>query len=299
MLANRSKKRLLTDPELDTRIDDAADQAFSAEYGDAPLTELTVVIAAYNEAGAVGGVIDDMPEKVCGLAVTTLVVTDGCSDDTAAVARRHGALVCEVPANRGQGAALRLGYRIARERGARYIATTDADGQYDLGELPGLVQPLLDDRADFVTGSRKLGYYEVTDHVRRHGVHIFAKIVTLLTGQHITDTSFGMRAMRAEITGVITLKQQQYQSSELLIGVLTHNFRVLEVAGTFKKRAAGKSKKGNNLIYGARYGRVVLGTWLRERRVARGNLRDHGSRLPPALNRPSAAPDDESTPTAD
>jgi hypothetical protein len=63
----------------------------------------------------------------------------------------------------------------------------------------------------------------------------------------------------------VTLAQPQYQSAELLIGVLARGFRVLEQPMTMRPRTAGRSKKGNSLVYGWSYARVVLGTWLRER----------------------------------
>ena len=74
--------------------------------------------------------------------------------------------------------------------------------------------------------------------------------------------------MRAEILGQVTLTQPQYQSSELLIGVLAKGYRVVEVPMTMRRRTEGRSKKGGNLVYGARYARVVLGTWWRERASA-------------------------------
>src|SRR5262249_12616735 len=157
-----------------------------------------------------------------------LVVVDGCTDGTAAVARRCGARVCQLPLNRGQGAALRLGYALARRGGARYIVTTDADGQYDMAELPLLLQPLIDNEADFVTGSRALGREETSDPVRHLGVRLFARLASMLTRQRLTDTSFGFRAMNAQLTGVVTLTQAQYQASELLLGVISHGYRVLE-----------------------------------------------------------------------
>jgi hypothetical protein len=70
--------------------------------------------------------------------------------------------------------------------------------------------------------------------------------------------------MRAEVTGAVTLNQPQYQSSELLLGVLSHGFRVLEVPATMNLRSAGSTKKGRNLVYGRRYARAMIGTWLRE-----------------------------------
>jgi len=167
-------------------------------------------------------------------------------------------------ANRGQGAALRLGYRVARDHGATYVVTTDADGQYAVADMPAVLTPLLEDRADFVTGSRILGHQQTRDRVRRTGVHVFAWLATVLTGHRHTDTSFGLRAMRAEVTGAVTLNQPQYQSSELLLGVVSHGYRVLEVPAMMNLRSAGSSKKGRNLVYGRRYARAMIGTWLRE-----------------------------------
>jgi glycosyltransferase involved in cell wall biosynthesis len=224
-----------------------------------------VLIAAYNEEDSIPSVLSRSPEISCGLAVDTLVVVDGATDDTAAVALRHGALTCVAPHNRGQGAALRLGYRLAAARGASYIVTTDADGQYDMSELPLLLRPLIEDRADFVTGSRRLGRTESKDLVRRAGTYAFAWLVSAMTGQRITDTSFGFRGMKAEVPNSVLLRQRQYQSSELLVGVLSRGYRVLEQPMTMRARIAGRSKKGNNLWYGFRYSRVVIGTWMRER----------------------------------
>jgi glycosyltransferase involved in cell wall biosynthesis len=256
--------------QADGDVDGAALEAMRAVYGDraTKLPPIALVIAAYNEEGAIGPVIEQLPATACGLATEVIVVADGCADATVKEADVAGAIVCDVPVNRGQGAALRLGYRIAREGGAQYIVTTDADGQYNPAEIESLIAPIVEGRADFVTGSRRMGSEETKDPVRKAGVRFFALLVSTLTGQNISDTTFGLRAMRAEVTGAVLLAQQQYQASELLIGVITHGFRVLEVPATIHKRAVGQSKKGHNLVYGLRFMRVVLGTWLRERRRA-------------------------------
>jgi hypothetical protein len=252
----------------DETIDAAAATAFLTDNGDkaANLPPVAVVIAAFNEEGVVGSVIDALPVKLCGLETVAIVVSDGSKDGTAAEAKAHGALVCDVPVNRGQGAALRLGYRLAREGGAAYIVTTDADGQYNPDEMDRVLAPVVAGDADFVTGSRKLGSQETKDPVRRLGTWVFAVTISMLTGQRITDSSFGLRAMRSEVTGAVRLEQPQYQSSELLIAVLTHGFRVAEVPATIHRRKVGESKKGHNAVYGLHYAGVVLGTWLRERR---------------------------------
>jgi glycosyltransferase involved in cell wall biosynthesis len=264
----------------DAAIDADALQTVAAAYGEraSKLPPVALVIAAYNEEGGVGPVVEALPRTLCGLAAEVIVVADGCADATAKEADAAGAIVADVPVNRGQGAALRLGYRIARDGGAQYIITTDADGQYNSAEMPSLLQPILDGKADFVTGSRRLGSEETKDPIRKAGVRFFAALVSTLTGQKIGDTTFGMRAMRAEVTGAVQLEQPQYQASELLIGVITHGYKLLEVPATIHKRAVGESKKGqnplynlhipglNNVFYGSRFMRVVLGTWWRESR---------------------------------
>ena len=260
----RLKLRPPLDPYPD-EVDTASVGVFTEAEGEVRFAPVVVVIAAYNEEDGIGGVLDTVPSSCCGLPVDTLVVVDGCTDSTAEVARHRGARVCEAATNRGQGAALRLGYALARQGGARYIVTTDADGQYDIDELPLLLRPLIDDEADFVTGSRVLGRQETTDPVRHLGVHVFARLASLLTRRALTDTSFGFRSLRAEITGAVTLAQAQYQASELLVGVIAHGYRVLEQPMTMRARSAGESKKGNNLVYGMRYARVLVGTWWRER----------------------------------
>lgn len=242
--------------------------AFGREYPDVKLARLVVVIAAFNEVANIGAVLDEVPEQIADLPVSLLVMDDGSTDETAQVARRHGAPVCRLSVNRGHGVALRLGYRIAREAGASYIATLDGDGQWDPADLPAMVGIVEADGADFVLGSRQLGRTENTDTFRNLGVRFFARLISLLTRARVTDTSSGLRVMRAEMTGAVRQTQPQYQTSELLIGALLMGYRVAEVPTVMRPRMSGESKKGRNLAYGLRYGRVITKTWLRERRAA-------------------------------
>jgi glycosyltransferase involved in cell wall biosynthesis len=260
---------------LDDRSDDEASRAFAEHFGTraTQLPPLAIVIAAYNEEGSIGPVIDSLPKVISGLDVAKIVVSDGSVDATVKEAEEAGALVCEVGVNRGQGAALRLGYRLAREGGAQYIVTTDADGQYNPAEIEGLLAPILAGRADFVTGSRTKGSEETTDPVRKLGVRVFALTITILTGQRISDPSFGLRAMRSEVTGAVRLEQPQYQAAELLIGVIAHGYKVAEIPATIHKRKVGESKKGHNAFYALHFAGVIAGTWWRERQRRGGSAR--------------------------
>jgi hypothetical protein len=255
-------------------VDADAIAQFDGRYRDLLLGPLVVVMAAYNEEEAISAVLHSVPREVCGLTTDVLVVVDGASDETAAAARQAGALVCDVAVNRGQGAALRLGYRLAADHGARYVATLDADGQYDPSELERVVDPLVRGEADFVTGSRRLGQAHTTDRFRSLGVVVFGALISALTGQRITDPANGLRAMRVEVTRAVRLEQAQYQAAELLVGTAMGGFRVAEVPTTMYQRTAGSTKKGRNLAYGLRFARVIGRTWLRDRTVLRDREND-------------------------
>jgi glycosyltransferase involved in cell wall biosynthesis len=263
-------------------VTSAALKAFAETYPDLKLQPLVVVIAALNEAANIGAVLDEVPQQIGDIPVSLLVIDDGSTDGTTEVAQRHGALVCTLKVNRGHGVALRLGYRIARDGGAQYIATLDGDGQWDPADLPAMVSKMESGEADFVVGSRQLGQTENTDLFRNLGVKFFARVISQLTGTRLTDTSSGLRLMRADLTGTVTQTQPQYQTSELLIGALLHGYRVAEVPTVMRQRLSGESKKGRNLAYGLRYARVIGETYRRERRAAKA--------MPPRVARPASEP---------
>jgi glycosyltransferase involved in cell wall biosynthesis len=249
--------------------------AFVAAHPPGLGAPLAVVIPAYNEEPTVAEVIGEIPSEAAGLQIEVIVVVDGAVDATAERATAAGALVCDVPVNRGQGAALRLGYLLARVRGASIIATIDADGQYEPEELGRVVEPILAGEADFVSGSRRLGAELTTDRVRHLGVLVFGAVFSLLVGHRITDPACGVRAMRAELTAAVTLEQPQYQASELMISAALNGFRLAEVPTTMRDRSshAGHTKKDGNLRYGIRFARAALHTWRRDRTAARTRLR--------------------------
>jgi glycosyltransferase involved in cell wall biosynthesis len=232
---------------------------------------LAVVIPAYNEEPTVAEVIAEIPGEAAGLAAEVIVVVDGAKDATAARATEAGALVCDVPVNRGQGAALRLGYWLARARGAQVIVTIDADGQYEAEEIGRVVEPILAGRADFVSGSRRLGTELTTDTTRHAGVIVFGALISVLVRHRITDPACGLRAMRSELTAAVVLEQPQYQASELMISAALHGFRLAEVPTTMRDRGnhATTTKKGGNLGYGVRFARAAVHTWWRDRTAAR------------------------------
>ena len=257
-----------TDPERARRVIAESRRAFDELYPDLKLSPAVGLICAYEEEDNIGAVLASMPSEACGLAVTTLVVVDGGSDDTERVSLDAGAITFVLTENLGHGYALRVGYALCIELGTQYVVTLDADGQNDPAEIPVMLQPLIDDQADFVVASRVLGRDTTSDSVRKAGVRVFSWIMSAMGRTKLTDTSNGYRALRVSMLEDVAyrLVQPQYQTAELLIIAMQRGWRVTERPTVWRPRASGTTKKGKNWLFGFRYGRVVFGTWWKVRK---------------------------------
>jgi hypothetical protein len=244
--------------------DRVAERWFERDNGHRPGRAglVAVVVPAFNEQDSLGDVLDAVPDRIHGLEVERIVVSDGSSDDTERVARAHGALVVGRDLRRGQGAAVALGYRMGLLRGADVVATLDADGQYDPLELPGLVRPILDGQADVVHGSRVLGAYERPMLGRAQGLKVFAWLTTRMTGATITDPASGFRAFSPEALRVLEFRENQFHAGEVTVTAAKAGLRVKEVPCTFRERFAGTTKKPPLFRYGFGYARSLLRAWL-------------------------------------
>lgn len=255
--------------QLEEKLGDHADRVaarwFQREYGAVDpgvRDKIIVVIPALNEEDALPDVMSMIPSEIESLEVETLVVSDGSSDRTEEVAAAHGAFVVGRDMRRGQGAAVALGYRMALVRGARVVATLDADGQYDPLELPQLVAPILHGEADVVHGSRALGAYERPLLGRAQGLKVFSWLTSRMTNVTITDPASGFRAFSPEALAVLEFREHQFHASEVTVAACKLGLRVKEVPCTFRERFAGATKKPPLFRYGYGYTRTLLKTWL-------------------------------------
>ncbi len=222
-----------------------------------------VVIPAYNEADNLGYVLDQIPAEVCGLPTAILVVDDGSRDGTEEVAAAHGAVVARHVVNRGGGAALRTGYRLMVDSEAAIVVTLDADGQHLPAEMPNLVQPVLDGKADVAHGSRVLGHAEQNHFARELGIVFFNRLVSFITRTHVTDCSNGYRAVRTSVLPTLVLRQEQFHTSEFLIEAIKRGVPAVEVPVTVEQRLHGHSKKPAVFRYGMGFANAIVRTWLR------------------------------------
>ena len=184
-----------TDPEKARWVIADSRRVFDERYPELKLAPVVGLICAYEEEANIGAVLAAMPAEACGLPLSTLVVVDGGDDRTDRVALDAGAITFVLHENLGQGYALRVGYSLAIELGAAFVVTLDADGQNDPAEIEVILQPLVDDAADFVVASRRLGHDATSDRLRKAGVHVFSRVISLLGGTKLTDSSNGYRAV--------------------------------------------------------------------------------------------------------
>ncbi len=249
------------------RVITASRRDFDEQYPELKLSPVVGLLCAYEEEANIGAVLSAMPVEACGLPVSTLVVVDGGDDRTEQVARASGAITFVLHENLGQGYALRIGYALAVELGAQFVVTLDADGQNDPAEIPLLLAPLVDDEADFVVASRRLGEDTTTDRFRQAGVRVFSLVISALGGTKLTDTSNGYRALRVLMLEDVAyrLTEPQYQTAELLITCMRRGWRITERPTRWLPRASGRSKKGSNWRFGLQYARVVAATSWRQR----------------------------------
>jgi hypothetical protein len=224
---------------------------------------VVVVLPAHNEGANVGAVLGAMPEKIDGHPIVPLVVDDASDDRTSDAARDAGALVARLPIRRGGGQAVRVGYELGLKLDAVVVASIDADGQHDPGELPRLVEPILRNDYDMVQGSRILGSFEQESRVRHVGVLFLSRLVSLMTGTRITDVSNGYRAIRSTTLRELILREDQFWTSEVIIEALRQRARILEVPISVRARASGETKKPPAFKYGWQFLKVIVKTWLR------------------------------------
>ena len=206
------------------------------------MSRIAVVVPAKDEGATIGALLDGISEvSVPGHDLYPIVVDDGSTDATAAVAKGRGAEVVAHPENRGLGAAVRTGLRAAVASGAVAVAYLDADLEYAPGDIPGLVEPVLSGRADYVLGSRFRGGVRGMRLYRRVGNYAFTALLVLLTGENITDGQTGMRAFSREAADRAEIVHDYNYAQVLTLDLLRKGFRLEEVPIRYSVREHGES----------------------------------------------------------
>ncbi|MEM5867880.1 MAG: glycosyltransferase family 2 protein [Candidatus Aenigmatarchaeota archaeon] len=204
---------------------------------------ISVIIPVYNEELTVGNVIERVRKTVEMMDVPyEILVVDDCStDNSPEVSKNKNVKVYQLKQHVGKGYALRLGFREAK---GEIIVTLDSDGSHNPEELPRLLDPILNDEADLVIGSRFLNKANIFHNkLNKVGVRLFNSFIKMLTGKATTDSQSGYRVIRSAVLRGLNLRSEGYEiESEILMKVLKNGHRVKDVPIEFEQRTHGKSK---------------------------------------------------------
>jgi glycosyltransferase involved in cell wall biosynthesis len=238
--------------------------ATSPQPSPGPALRALVALPALDEEKTVAAAIRGIPRRIPGVAsVDVLVVDDGSSDRTGEEARAAGARVIRHETPRGVGAAFATALRSAVEDGADLLITIDADGQFDPGDIPAVLAPVLAGEADFTSASRFADPAQAPDmpRVKRWGNRVLARLVSQLTGQRFHDVSCGMRCYgRSALLALNPLGRFTY-TQEVFLNLAFKQLRIVEVPVSVRgEREHGTSRVASSLW---RYGLHTSGILFR------------------------------------
>jgi glycosyltransferase involved in cell wall biosynthesis len=207
-----------------------------------PALRKAAIMPALNEAGQIGAVIEEI--QAVDPDIEVIVVDDGSTDQTAAEARQAGAEVIRLPYNLGIGGAVQTGYKYAFEHGFQIAFQIDGDGQHDPSQLEAIVDPIARGEADIVIGSRFLGLGQYrAPFVRRIGMTVFARVVSTVVRQPLSDTSSSFRAVNRR---AMKLFAHEYphgylETVEATVMASKYGLRLMEVPVLMRERMFGRS----------------------------------------------------------
>jgi glycosyltransferase involved in cell wall biosynthesis len=198
------------------------------------------IVPALNEAAIIADVVADL--RLVLPQAEVLVIDDGSSDHTAVIAANAGARVARMPFNAGIGTAVQAGYRVAASEGFDVAVQVDGDGQHPANQVTGLLNAVAAG-ANYAIGSRftSESLYKPS-LARRGGIQVFARLVSLLIGQRLTDTTSGLRAAdRRAIALFAEHYPHDYPEVEAVVLARRNGLRVVEVPVVMRQRSSGRS----------------------------------------------------------
>ncbi len=213
---------------------------------------ILALIPAYNEsarlAAVVSGALVHLP---------VLVVDDGSTDDTAAIAERAGAAVLRQRPNQGKGAALRAGFRQAMEAGYDAVLTLDADGQHDPAEIPTFLEACRRGQADLIIGARQFNQMPSS---RRLANSLGQRAFSWALGQAVPDNQSGYRLIsRRLLAELLSSREQGFEFEvEMIVICVERGFKLEWVP--IRTIYAGEGSHINPLRHVVNFGRVVWQT---------------------------------------
>lgn len=220
---------------------------------------LVVMIPAYNEEKTIKKVIESIPRKIHGVEVVIpIVIDDGSNDHTATKAVEAGALVVSNTKNQGLAFSFRHGIETALKLGASIIVNTDADNQYDQSQIPDLIEPILNRRADMVLGSRFKGDIEDMPLSKRIGNRLATLVVNFVSGAGVSDGQTGFRAFTRDAALRLNVLSNFTYTQETILEAMDKGLVIVEIPANFRKREDNNRLFGSILNYASRAGFTLI-----------------------------------------
>lgn len=202
------------------------------------------IIAAYNEEKKVAKVVNEV-SKYVDLVV---IVDDGSKDKTSEVIKSKKAIVLKHCINLGQGAALQTGFDYVKKINPSVVITYDADGQFEAEEIPKIMKPILDNKADMVLGSRFLGKTINMSPIRKYILKLGIMFTWLFSEIKLSDTHNGFRALSHKALNKIEITQNRMaHASEIIDEIKRNNLSYKEIPVTVKYDDYSKQKGQSSL----------------------------------------------------
>jgi glycosyltransferase involved in cell wall biosynthesis len=222
--------------------------------------KIGLIIPAFNEAENIQGVLKRIPDYIDKL----VVVNDGSVDNTAELAKKNGAEVVNHKKNRGVGATFNTGVKYLLTSDIDIMVNMDADGQFNPDDISKLLDPIVDNKADFVTASRfkDKDLVPVMSPLKLWGNRQMARFIGWLTGEKFYDVSCGFRAYSAETLNRMNLFGTFTYTQETFIDLVFKDMTIMEVpVKVLGKRSIGKSRVASNLFrYAYQTLKIILRT---------------------------------------
>jgi hypothetical protein len=202
---------------------------------------LLVLIPAFNEEGAIAGVVGEVRSAV---PATPILVVDDCSrDSTRGEARKAGAQVLALPHHLGLGGCVQAGYRLAYELGYDYVIRVDGDGQHDPRDIPTVLKALEQGDCEMVIGSRFVDENGAhTSLLRAAGILFFRAMLRPILGRPVRDPTSGYVGVNRTALALFSATfPLEYPEIEALVVLQRKRFRFVEVPCRFRPRRTGRS----------------------------------------------------------
>lgn len=193
--------------------------------------KLIIQIPCLNEAETLPETLKALPKQIDGVdIIETLVIDDGSMDGTAEVARRCNVNhVVRLTKQKGLARAFAAGLDAALKRGADIIVNTDADGQYKGEDIPRLVKPILEGKADIVIGNRDIENIEQFSSIKKRLQRLGSWVVRNLVGSSIVDCTTGFRAYNKEAALRLNIISEYTYTLESIIQAEYKNLAIANI----------------------------------------------------------------------